>query len=173
MLVLSLILPGDVSSKESGQFQEKKETYIPSFVRILYVPLGSSLPTISPLALTSTLPRISSGHAILPKSGGFLASLRCTYPPIPAPPAPPCPLAPPALPSPRIFSLLDWCCCVSGAPGPAKARAWEMRSGSRWAFSSRTLLRMRRKARFSEKLRGVGGRAVELPMESEGVGVSR
>lgn len=41
-------------------------TYIPSLVTMRYVPLGSNSPTIFPDLSTSMLPRISSGHAILP-----------------------------------------------------------------------------------------------------------
>ena len=147
-------------------------TYIPWFVITRYVPLGTTFPTISPLPSTSTLPRISSGHAIRPKSGGFLESLRCTWPPLPAPPAPPCALAPPAPPSPLIF-LRERFGCETGAPGPAKARAWEIRSGSLWALSSRTALRTRRKRGFSEKELGVGGTVVVVPMERVWIGALR
>lgn len=64
-------------------------TYIPSLVMMRYVPLVWKSPTIFPCPSTSILPRMSSGQAILPKSGGFLRSLRWTCPPTRPPPAPP------------------------------------------------------------------------------------
>lgn len=51
-------------------------THIPSFVTILYVPLAWKLPSISPLASTWTLPRMSSG--LFP-----LISLGLRFSPIP------------------------------------------------------------------------------------------
>lgn len=69
--------------------------------------------------------------------------------------------------------FFERCCSEEGAPGPAKARAWEITSGSAWACCSRTELRTRRKRGFSVKERGVGGRAVVVPMERGAWGVSR
>ena len=161
---------------------------MPSFVRIRYVPLGCTVPTTSPWSLTCTLPRISSGQAILPKSGGFLLSLRCTQPPRPPPPAPPCALAPPAPeppapPPPPCLALAPrfcFCCELPGKKEPpdprlkppveANALAWLVTSSSWWPYSWTTESRMARKVLFCWKVFGVGGIAVVVPMASRFIG---
>lgn len=165
-------------------------TYIPSFVRTLYVPLGWAFPTTWPEPLTSMLPRMSSGHAILPKSGGFRRSLRWTQPPTPAPPAPPWPLAPPAPeppapPPPPCLEeapLFRRCCSLPGKndapeprlcpPGLAKARAWLSTSSSSWPCSSITSFKIRTNVGFSRKVCGVGGIADAMPMATRFIGGS-
>lgn len=159
-------------------------TYIPSLVTMRYVPLGSSLPTTSPCSSTSTLPKMSSGHAMRPKSGGFLRSLRCTHPPRPPPPAPPCALAPPApeppAPPPPPCLAEDRSRLKNEPPEPrlkppglASARACDVTSSSAWPCSRRTALRMVKKLAFSRNEEGVGGRVVVVPMASVGDGVER
>jgi len=110
----------------------------------------------------------STYHAILPNSGGFLVSLRCTHPPTPAPPAPPSALAPPAPPDPPRPLRPAW--MKLKPPGDANACACAFKSGSFAACLASTSLRMVRKRGFSRKLLGVGGTVVVVPMASEGFG---
>ena len=116
-------------------------------------------------------------HAMRPKSGGFLESLRWTQPPIPPPPAPPCALAPPAPPSPvplgrRRFGWGEMAPPEPRVipPGAAKARAWLTRSWSYLACSARTSLRICENNRFSLKLPGPGGMVEVTPMAMLGSG---
>jgi len=94
-------------------------THIPSLVTTLYVPPHTNPPpgTTSPCPSTSKLPKISSTHALLPQSGGFLPSLTCTHPPLPAPPCSPAPVLPDSFPARcRLF-------CENSVPLPAPAVA--------------------------------------------------
>lgn len=132
-----------------------------------------------PCASTSTLPKMSSGQAMRPKSGGFLKSLRWTQPPTPPPPGPPCPLAPSESVAGVSFALderladanppPDW---KVAPPGDARAFAWLIKPASLAACSASTEFRILRKPGLAEKDRGVGGSAVVVPMAREGDGGS-
>src|SRR5690606_1169633 len=67
----SAVIPARIANSAKQWKTKGRATYMASLVRILYVPLGCTLPTTSPSPFTSTLPRMSSGQAILTKSGGF------------------------------------------------------------------------------------------------------
>ena len=106
-------------------------------------------------------------QAILPKSGGFRASLKCTHPPTPAPPAPPSALAPPAA-VPALRPLRA--CMKLNPPGEANTCAWLFNSGSSAACFARTSLRMERKRGLLWNELGVGGTAVVVPIARDGLG---